>query len=122
MIVVLLAMAILQDAAPAPVEAPPPATSPRILAYPDGGQVAAVYPGQALHDHIGGRATVECLTTAKGPVETCKVISETPAGAGFGEAALKLIRHYRIKSVGADGEVEVGRTVKIPIVWSPPRD
>lgn len=63
----------------------------------------------------GGKALIRCKLIAGGKLDACTVLSEDPAGAGFGDMALRLSKEMRFRG-GA-----VGGTVKIPIAFEPPK-
>ncbi len=45
----------------------------------------------------------------------CAVASETPAGHGFGRAALSLSGYFRLKPRTEDGQAVDGAQVRIPV-------
>ena len=47
----------------------------------------------------------------------CHVTSESPAGHGFGDAALKLASKFRMRTRTADGHSVGGGWVTIPMRW-----
>jgi protein TonB len=109
-----------------PVPSNPPArasviTKPDWARKPTGEDMARYYPDRAQRMEVGGRATLSCTVTAKGSLESCSVQSENPADYGFGDAALKLSRLFRMKPKTLDGAPVDGGQITIPIVFTVPR-
>jgi len=74
-------------------------------AYPRGARVA-------------GRTVMACEINDRGELIDCKISDETPAGQGFGAAALQLAHAFRMKARTCDGMPSAGGVVMIPIRWS----
>lgn len=58
-----------------------------------------------------GYATIECAVAPDGRPANCRVLSEAPAGMGFGAAALDIVQRGRLSprtlKVGADAKFVV---------------
>lgn len=102
---------------PRPAEPPRPSviSNPAWLSRPTAAQLTAAYPQRALEDGRSGAVEMRCTVTATGSVTGCAVISETPRGYRFGEAALGLARYFRMSPRTVDGAAVDGATVRIPL-------
>ncbi len=106
--------------APAPATAIEPAAPPSIrnpswLTKPTADQLARVYPRRAVDRGLSGAVTLDCRVTAAGTVEACRVLTESPKGLGFGDAALSATRYFRMSPRTVGGEPVEGAKVRIPM-------
>lgn len=95
-----------------------PAMGPVWLTQPTIADFAAIYPPEALAAGISGEATLDCLVDGAGLL-TCTVTRETPPGAGFGEAAIRASRLFRMAPEGRDGRPTAGGRLVRVIRFSP---
>ena len=100
---------------------PPPApptpsviTNPSWLERPNARDFARYYPERALERGQEGRVSLACIVGADGRI-ACTVTSEDPQGWGFGEAALRISRHFRMAPATRDGVPTSGGRVNVPI-------
>ncbi|HEX7945301.1 MAG TPA: TonB family protein [Phenylobacterium sp.] len=61
----------------------------------------AAWPAEAARAGIEGEATAVCEVGVKGVLSACRVVSEHPAGQGFGAALLSLAPQWRAKPKGS---------------------
>jgi hypothetical protein len=89
-------------------------TNPAVTYMPRYEDMLKVFPKEALMMHIPGKALLDCIVTDRGALDPCTIVTETPRGYGFGEAALSLAGLYKMKPGLRDGEPEGGRRVHVP--------
>jgi len=108
--------AILTFAGPAAAQEP--AERPDVLAdwlrRPTPSQLMAVFPTKALEKGLDGEATISCKISPQGALFDCVVVSEEPAGIGFGQAAIALTPQFLMKPAMKDGQPVASRA-RIPI-------
>jgi len=81
-------------------------------------QFSAVYPQQARRASVAGRVQLNCVIQQDRSA-ACSVIGETPAGYGFGAAAMRVARYYRARGTLDDGSTSVGAQAALNITFRP---
>ena len=97
---------------PAPSRA---VTDPDWSSLPKGADVARFYPRKASTQGLDGMAVMRCRVERTGALAACRVLSETPRRAGFGDATLRMAPLFRMKPMSVNGRPVAGGTVVIPI-------
>lgn len=106
----------LMLAAASAAEPPPePVQAPDWLRRPSRDDMMQVWPVEAMKRGQSGKAVIECDVSIHGALGGCHVLSEEPAGAGFGAAALALTPQFLMKPGMINGKPVVGGTARIPI-------
>jgi len=117
----LIFVATLAQAAPEAAPSEPAERPSQVLTNadwirkPTGEDFARLYPEAAQRKNVPGRATIECKVQADGGLTGCQAIEESPAGEGFGPAALKMASRFKMRPLTKDGHAVEGGTIRIPI-------
>lgn len=115
-----LTLAPMDEPAAAPPAAREPVIEPvRWLRRPSAALVNKVYPTTARKRGKGAEVVMSCTVGANGRLASCQVVSETPAGWGFGEAALRTKDAFQMTATTTDGQSTEGALVRIPLRFSP---
>lgn len=112
--IALPALPTLADptAAPTPTSIPVSASGPVTIENPHWmarpSNLARYYPRRALERGVEGAALLDCRVATSGLL-SCTVLSETPHGWGFGDAALRMAGDHRMQPAMRDGVPVEGR-------------
>ncbi len=90
---------------------------PKWLSRPSAEEMSRYYPERAIDQGLTGQATLFCSVVASGKLADCRVIEETPAGARFGDAALKMASFFRMSPRTVDGKPVDGGLTRISIAF-----
>lgn len=101
----------------APAEPPAPfVTQPVWLKLPSGDAMDRYRPEDAK---APGRAVVECTVSARGLLEYCQTLEETP-DEQYGAAAVRIAALFQMGPQDKAGVATAGRKVRIPLSWTLP--
>jgi protein TonB len=110
-------------ASPAP---PPPRptviTQPDWIRRPNADDLAQYYPDRAQRLGVAGSAELACTVTQQGTLTECSVANEEPSDQGFGTAALKMTRLFKMRPQTRDGQPVGGAKINIPIRFQLPKE
>jgi protein TonB len=70
---------------------------------------------------VEGRASISCTVDARGTLQNCSVANETPSDAGFGDAALRMSKLFKMRPMTKDGAPVDGGKIVIPIAFRLPK-
>lgn len=105
----------------AAASAAPADVSPDWLKKPSRADMMQVWPEEALKRGKSGKAVIHCDVTIHGALVGCKILSEEPAGIGFGSAALALTPQFLMKPAVKNGKpVRGAATIPIQFVAGSP--
>jgi hypothetical protein len=92
-------------------------SNPDWMKKPTAGDLAGVFPKAAAKKRVDGKAIIKCQLDVQGFLQKCMVMSEEPAGLGFGEAALQLSPQFRMTPKIRGGKPVPSDDLVIPIAW-----
>lgn len=78
------------------------------------------YPRSAMRDRIAGVARLDCEIIERDRVRDCRLLGETPAGLGFGTAALEAQGVFRLRLHDQNGDRVYNERVVVNARFQPP--
>lgn len=97
-----------------------PDVAPDWIRRPSAGELNAVWPANAAKKGLGGRAVIVCKLSAQGALYDCVTQEETPAGMGFGQAAIALTPQMAFRPAMKGGKPVAIANVRIPVNFKNP--
>lgn len=89
-------------------------SEPQWIDRPSQREVNRYYPSRALELGEEGRVLLECIAAPDGRI-ACVVMADENPQFGFGDAALRVSRRFRVAPVTRDGEPTPGGRLELPI-------
>jgi protein TonB len=86
---------------------------------PSARRISELYPSRALREGVGGRVELSCSVRSNQSL-ACSVANESPAGLGFGQAALNASSSYRASPSLSDGSASTGSQARIVVQFQAP--
>lgn len=91
--------------------------APRWVRKPTDYDLAPFFPRAARTTSTSGVAALACRVRRSTEVERCRVLAERPAGFGFGAAAVKASRIFRVHPTRRNGRIAPETWVAVTIEW-----
>lgn len=96
-------------------------TPPRLVREPSIAEIGRYVPPGARATRTYGDVSLRCTVRLDTRVENCRIVRETPAGYGFGEAAREVAQNeYRFRPPTLNGQIDTNFSVGIDIRFGPP--
>jgi protein TonB len=94
-------------------------TAPIWLNLPTSADFAAHTPDRARRWGKTGSAVMRCVVKYNGGLDHCVVLRETPAGLGFGAAAISMAGLFGMATQTTDGHPVAGLTITLTVEFPP---
>ena len=109
---------------PVAIDPPPAPPSPVLTGVqwtrrPGPGEFDRFYPPRANQEQQSGRVSLDCLVAADGRI-SCTVLSESPEGWHFGDAAMRISQYFRMAPQTSDGRPTSGGHARVNLTFTPP--
>jgi protein TonB len=96
--------------------------APDWVTKPSFEEMMRLNPRWAQVEGVSGGAVLACRIDKRKKAHSCRVLSESPKGYGFADAAVRAVKLGRLKPPGANGLPQYRAWVRIPIHFRNCRD
>jgi len=94
---------------------------PQIERAASADELSRYFPDKALRADTAGTVVLKCQVKLNHTLENCEVISESPVGFGFGDAAIKVAANLRVSPRVVDGVAQDASLFSTRINFSYPK-
>jgi periplasmic protein TonB len=91
----------------------------RLVAGASPADIQRVYPVAARRARVSGNVLLSCRIRLDTRLENCRVLRETPAGQGFGAAALETVVHFRAAPPTEGGRAVADAEATFGVLFGP---
>jgi len=95
-----------------------PSHSPGWIKAPDAETISDFYPTRANQMNVQGTSTIKCVVRSDHRLHDCVIASESPAGYGFGEAAIRASSTFQLRPAIENGVEQSEGEVTVPLRWA----
>lgn len=100
-------------------DGPGSGTPYRFVAGPTSRQIAEAAPAAAKRARVDGMVNLRCIIGLDSRLQDCRVVSETPPGMGFGEAAVRVaLARFRFSPPTQNGRPVAGTEMPLGIQFN----
>lgn len=91
---------------------------PDWIKAPDAETISDFYPTRANQMNVQGASTIKCIVRTDHRLHDCVIASESPAGYGFGEAAIRASSTFQLRPGTVNGVEQSEGEVTVPLRWA----
>ncbi len=91
---------------------------PDWIKAPDAETIADFYPTRANQMNVQGTSAIKCVVRRDHRLHDCVIVSESPSGYGFGEAAIRASSTFQLRPAIVNGVEKSEGEVTVPLRWA----
>jgi hypothetical protein len=95
-------------------------SDPAWVRTPTSAELAALYPEEARKARKGNGVIADCVISAAGALDPCKIDDELRPGQGFGPATLAALKLFQMAPTTQEGRSVAGLRIALRQAWTPP--